>query len=251
MAKAATKKEVSVAEKLEAIYALQKIDSQIDQIRIIRGELPLEVEDLGDAVAGLETRISKIKAEVKEVEQEISDSKNSIKDFEAQIKKYKEQQGHVRNDREYESLESEIELKSLDIKLNEKKNKEAKFKITSKKEKLEAAEAQLVSLKEEYDTKKAELDKIVAETQKDEDALIEKSDKAREGIEERLLSAYDRLRKNAHNGLAVVTIDRDSCGGCFNHIPPQRQLDIQAKRRIIVCEHCGRIIVPFTEESQE
>ncbi len=247
MAAAASKKEVSVADKLNALYQLQKIDSEIDRIRTIRGELPLEVQDLEDELQGLETRVTKLQDEIKDLEQDATDRKNAIKDSELAIAKYKEQQNNVRNNREYESLEKEIEFQDLEIKLNDKRIKESKFTITNKKELLEEATSKFELRKGDLASKKAELDEIIAETQKDEDALLAKSEKAKGAVEERLVIAYTRLRGNAKNGLAVVPVDRDSCGGCFNKIPPQRQLDIQTKRKIIVCEHCGRILVP-TEE---
>lgn len=247
MAAAASKKEVSVADKLNALYQLQKIDSEIDRIRTIRGELPLEVQDLEDELQGLETRLVKLQDEIKELEQDATDRKNAIKDSELAIAKYKEQQNNVRNNREYESLEKEIEFQDLEIKLNDKRIKESKYTITNKKELLEEATNKFELRKADLASKKSELDEIIAETQKEEAALIVKSEKAKEAVEERLVIAYTRLRGNAKNGLAVVPVDRDSCGGCFNKIPPQRQLDIQTKRKIIVCEHCGRILVP-TEE---
>lgn len=248
MAGTATKKEVSVAEKLDALYELQKIDSEIDRIRIVRGELPLEVQDLEDELEGLETRLKKLQDEIKEMDVEAADRKNAMKDAEAAIAKYKEQQNNVRNNREFESLDKEIEFQTLEIKLHEKRIKEAKFTITNKKEILEEAKTKFDLRKGDLAAKKAELDEIVSETQKEEDALISKSEKAKSLIDERLVTAYSRLRQNAKNGLAVVPVDRDSCGGCFNKIPPQRQLDIQSKRKVIVCEHCGRILVPATEE---
>ena len=244
MAGTATKKEVSVAEKLDALYQLQRIDSEIDRIRTVRGELPLEVQDLEDELLGLETRLNKLQDEVKEIEQDILDRKNATKDAEVAIAKYKEQQNNVRNNREYESLDKEIEFQGLEIKLHEKRSKEAKFALTNKSEVLEETKTRFELRKADLDAKKAELDEIIAETQKEEDALQSKSDVAKKNIEERLLIAYTRLRTNAKNGLAVVPVDRDSCGGCFNKIPPQRQLDIQSKRKIIVCEHCGRVLVP-------
>ena len=247
MAAAASKKEVSVADKLNALYQLQKIDSEIDRIRTIRGELPLEVQDLEDELQGLETRLIKLQDEIKELEQDATDRKNAIKDSELAIAKYKEQQNNVRNNREYESLEKEIEFQDLEIKLNDKRIKESKFTLSNKKELLEDATVKFELRKGDLASKKAELDEIIAETQKEEEALISKSEKAKGAVEERLVVAYTRLRGNAKNGLAVVPVDRDSCGGCFNKIPPQRQLDIQTKRKIIVCEHCGRILVP-TEE---
>lgn len=247
MAAAASKKEVSVADKLNALYQLQKIDSEIDRIRTIRGELPLEVQDLEDELQGLETRLIKLQDEIRDLEQDATDRKNAIKDSELAIAKYKEQQNNVRNNREYESLEKEIEFQDLEIKLNDKRIKESKFTITNKKELLEDATTKFELRKGDLASKKAELDEIIAETQKEEEALLTKSEKAKVAVEERLVIAYTRLRGNAKNGLAVVPVDRDSCGGCFNKIPPQRQLDIQTKRKIIVCEHCGRILVP-TEE---
>ena len=247
MAATATKKEVSVADKLDALYELQKIDSEIDRIRTIRGELPLEVQDLEDELKGLETRINKIQEEIKELDTEVADRKNASKDSETAIAKYKEQQNNVRNNREFESLAKEIEFQDLEIKLHEKKSKEAKFKVTGKKELLDEAKERFEFRKTDLTVKQAELDEIVGETQKEEEDLIKKSEAAKKKIDDRLVFAYNRLRDNAKNGLAVVPVDRDSCGGCFNKIPPQRQLDIQAKKKVIVCEHCGRILVPSEE----
>jgi predicted nucleic acid-binding Zn-ribbon protein len=244
----AAKKDTTVAEKLDALYELQKIDSEIDRIRTVRGELPLEVEDLEDEVEGLETRIVKIQEEIKEIEEEISDRKNATKDAEAAIAKFKEQQNNVRNNREFESIAKEVEFQELEIKLHEKKSKEAKAKIAQKKITLDETKERLDFRKEDLKTKTSELDEIVAETKKEEDELIVASDKAKAKIEDRLINAYVRLRQNAKNGLAVVPVDRESCGGCFNHIPPQRQLDIEMKKKVIVCEHCGRILVPSIKE---
>ena len=244
MAAKAAKKEISVADRLDALFQLQKINSDIDKIRTIRGELPLEVQDLEDEVAGLQTRISNFESELKELETEISDRKNASKESESAILKYKEQQNNVRNNREYDSLSKEIEFQELEIKLHEKKTKEARFKVESKQEVLETAKQQLDFRTADLATKKAELDAIIAETQVDEDRLLKSSENAKKNIEERLLFAYDRLRTNAKNGLAVVPVDRDACGGCFNKIPAQRQLDIETKKKIIVCEHCGRILYP-------
>jgi predicted nucleic acid-binding Zn-ribbon protein len=244
MAATATKKEVSVADKLDALYELQKIDSEIDRIRTIRGELPLEVQDLEDELLGLETRIAKVDEEMKDLETEVLDRKNATKDAETAIAKYKEQQNNVRNNREFESLAKEIEFQELEIKLHDKKSKEAKLKITTKKELLDETKERYEFRQVDLKTKKAELDEIVGETQKEEDELVKKSDDAKKKIDDRLVFAYNRLRENAKNGLAVVIVDRDSCGGCFNKIPPQRQLDIESKKKVIVCEHCGRILVP-------
>ena len=244
MAAKAAKKELNIADKLDALFELQKIDSQIDKIRTVRGELPLEVQDLEDEVAGLQTRISNLEDEVAQLETEVSDRKNASKDSETAISKYKEQKNNVRNNREYDSLSKEIEFQELEIKLHEKKSKEAKFKIESKQEILDEAKTQLELRASDLATKKSELDAIISETQVDEDKLLKSSDNAKKNIEERLLFAYDRLRTNAKNGLAVVPVNRDACGGCFNKIPAQRQLDIEMKKKIIVCEHCGRILVP-------
>jgi predicted nucleic acid-binding Zn-ribbon protein len=233
---------------LDALYALQKIDSQIDKIRTVRGELPLEVQDLEDEIEGLETRINKMQDEAKELDTEVIDRKNAMKDAEIAIAKFKEQQNNVRNNREFESLDKEIEFQELEIKLHDKRSKEAKIKVISKKEVLDEAKTRLEFRKGDLSVKKAELDEIVGETQKEEEVLIAKSEKAKATIDQRLITAYDRLRTNAKNGLAVVGVDRDSCGGCFNKIPPQRQLDIESKRKVIVCEHCGRILVPATIE---
>lgn len=244
----ATKIDATVAEKLDALYELQKIDSEIDRIRTVRGELPLEVQDLEDEIGGLETRIAKIQEEIKEIEVEVSDRKNASKDADTAIGKYKEQQKNVRNNREYESLSKEIEFQELEIKLHEKKTKEAKARIAQKKELLDEAKERLSFRKEDLKIKKSELDEIIAETQKDEESLAKASEKAKTQIEDRLVVAYTRLRQNAKNGLAVVPVERDSCGGCFNKIPPQRQLDIEMKKKVIVCEHCGRILVPSIKE---
>lgn len=249
MAKTATKNENTVAEKLNALYELQLIDSEIDRIRTIRGELPLEVQDLEDEVAGLDTRVEKMQEEIKSLETEISDRKNASKDAEAAIAKYKEQQNNVRNNREFESLAKEIEFQELEIRLNEKKSKEAKASIAHKKEILDETIERRNFRAEDLKSKKAELDEIIEETQAQEDKLMKKSEAALKKMDERLANAYTRLRESAKNGLAVVPVDRDSCGGCFNKIPPQRQLDIQSKKKVIVCEHCGRILVPNQEEA--
>jgi predicted nucleic acid-binding Zn-ribbon protein len=239
-----TKTEIGVSEKLDALYKLQCIDSQIDKIRTLRGELPLEVQDLEDEIVGLTTRVEKIKSELKEQEALSVSYKNKIAECNSAIKKYTEQQKNVRNNREYESLAKEIEFQNLEIQLCEKRIKENKIAVENKKEILAEAEAKLAQRKSDLELKKAELNEIVAETEKEEEELIKKSEAARKNIDERLLFAYDRLRSNARNGLAVVQVVRDSCGGCFNSIPPQRQLEIEMRKKITICEHCGRILVP-------
>ncbi len=235
--------EVSVEQKLTALYNLQQIDSQIDKIKIIRGELPLEVEDLEDEIAGLETRISNFQEEKEKFEQFIKDKKEAIKESNALIKKYTEQQMNVRNNREYDSLTKEIEFQNLEIQLAEKKIKEAQHRIEGIEADMEEANAKLEERKQDLEAKKSELTGIIAETEKEEEELVRMSQENEKYIEERLLSAYKRIRKNARNGLAVVKIERDACGGCFNKIPPQHQLDIKLHKKIIVCEYCGRILV--------
>ncbi len=235
--------QVSIEQKLKALYSLQQIDTQIDKIRIIRGELPLEVEDLEDEIAGLETRIEKYVLETEELNQAIEEKKNTMVDSQALIKKYEEQQMNVRNNREYDSITKELEYQNLEIQLCEKRIKEYNFKLDAIKQDIEKSQAFLDERKNDLDIKKSELTDIVAETEKDEKELLEKSQENQKVIEERLLTAYHRIRKNARNGLAVVQIERDACGGCFNKIPPQHQLDIRMHKKIIVCEYCGRILV--------
>jgi predicted nucleic acid-binding Zn-ribbon protein len=235
--------EQTVEQKLKALYELQTIHTKIDKIRQIRGELPMEVADLEDDVAGLETRIQKIKSELDDLEDDIVTRKNLIKESQANIKKYESQLNEVKNNREYDAISKEIEIQGLDIQVSEKKIREYGFEITSKNQIYEKALADLEARKNDLDAKKSELGTITSETEKEETELNAQADKAKTHIEERLLTAYTRLRQNAKNGLAVVTIQRDSCSGCFNQIPPQRQSDIRQRKKIIVCEHCGRILV--------
>jgi len=240
---AETKSEISVEEKLRALYKLQLVDTQIDKIRIVRGELPLEVQDLEDELAGLETRINNLQSEVKQLDDSIIEKKNAIKESLALIAKYEAQQGNVRNNREFDSINKEIEYQTLDIQLSEKRMKEFKASIEAKNDLIVTSQRNLEERSKDLEHKKSELADIVAETEKDEKKLMEESEKAAKHIEERLFAAYKRIRTNAINGLAVVTIQRDSCGGCFNHIPPQRQMDIRLRKKIIVCEYCGRLLV--------
>ena len=237
------KGEVTIERKLRALYSLQQIDSQIDKIRIIRGELPLEVQDLEDEIAGLETRIENFLQEATALEKSITEKKNQIKESHSLIKRYGEQQMNVRNNREYDSLSKEIEFQNLEIQLAEKRIKEFQGTHELKKLEIEKHQKLLQERKNDLEVKKNELDDIIAETEKEETDLIRNSEKNRDYIEERLLTAYTRIRKNARNGLAVVQIERDACGGCFNKIPPQHQLDIRMHKKIIVCEYCGRILV--------
>lgn len=233
----------TVEEKLKALYNLQMIDSEIDRIRTIRGELPLEVQDLEDDIAGLETRLQNLTDEVNAFEDAIVERKNMITDALAAIKKYEAQQGKVRNNREFDSLNKEIEFQNLEIQLCEKKMNEFKANIEAKNELIEGAKTALEERQKDLEAKKAELDSIIAETEKDEKKLVKQSKAAEKVIEDRLINAYKRIRENSLNGLAVVKIERSACGGCFNKIPPQRQLDISLRKKIIVCEHCGRVLV--------
>jgi len=235
--------DASVEEKLQALFQLQQIDSEIDRIKIVRGELPIEVKDLEDDVARLETRIHNISNDIAEFEKLIGEKKIAIKDATALIKKYEGQQNNVKNNREYESITKEIEFQKLEIELSEKRIKEYAFEINSKKQILTETEEELGFRKNDLEGKRKELDTIIEETRKDEEKLKEYSDKAASIIEERLLSGYHKIRENAANHLAVVSVQRDSCGGCFNKVPPQRQLEIKQRKKVIVCEHCGRILV--------
>jgi uncharacterized protein len=235
--------EAAVRKKLISLYTLQLIDAQVDKIRSIRGELPLEVQDLEDEIVGLETRIEKFNQEVSDLQMEITRKQNSIKDSHELVKKYEAQQMNVRNNREYDSLSKEIEYQSLEIQLAEKKIKEFEAAIQSKNEILEVSIKELSDRKNDLEIKNGELKDIVEETRKEEEQLKEKSIIQEKNIDERLLLAYKRIRENARNGLAVVPVERDACGGCFNKIPPQRQLDIRLNKKIIVCEYCGRLLV--------
>ena len=235
--------ELTVEEKLQNLYELQRIDTEIDKIKTLRGELPLEVQDLEDEIAGLETRIENLKVELGELDKTASTRKMDIKKAEEAIKKYSEQLDNVRNNREYDALSKEIEFQKLEIELQEKRIREAQKLKAEKEVNLEISNKQYTEKKADLEAKKAELDDIIAETHKDEEALTQKSEELSQNIEERLLTAYRKIRDNARNGLAVVTVDRDACGGCFNKIPPQRQLDIRSRKKIIVCEYCGRILI--------
>ncbi len=233
----------SIEKKLVTLYRLQQIDSKIDRIRIVRGELPLEVEDLEDDVAGLETRIDNYIQEIESLEKQIFEKNMTIKDCQGLIRRYEEQQNNVRNNREYDALTKEIEFQSLEIQLAEKRIREFTIQLNMRKDEIESAQHELADLTSDLEVKKSELTDIVAETELEEKELIQKSQEQQSLIEERLLIAYKRIRKNARNGLAVVPVERDACGGCFSSIPPQRQLDIKLHKKIIVCEFCGRILV--------
>jgi len=234
--------ERTVSQKLDALLALQKIDSQIDELIKIRGDLPEEVRDLEDELAGYETRIGKFKTEIDELQQEVIKGKTGIKDSEKLIKKYQEQQNNVRNNREFEAISKEIESQELDIQLFEKKNKEILFKIEKKNIEIADIETRMNGRKGDLQAKTSELDSIVSESTEDEKKLRVLREEAVLKIEDRLMYSYNRIRQNSINGLAVVKVRRGACGGCFNQVPPQRQADIREKKKIIVCEHCGRVL---------
>lgn len=242
--------ETPVEEKLEALFDLQQTVSQIDKIRTLRGELPLEVQDLEDEIEGLETRITNLEAETKGFNDSILAKKNEISEAELLIKKYEAQQSNVRNNREYDSLSKEIEFQSLEIELCNKRIKEFAEEEKNKKALVSESKKNLEERKADLKAKKSELNEIVSETQAEEEVLKAKAEEIEARIDNRLLTAFKRIRKNAINGLAVVTVERAACGGCFNKIPPQRQLDIQSRKKIIVCEYCGRILVAGNQEEE-
>lgn len=241
--KSAEVAEMTVAEKLKALYDKQMVDTAVDKIKILRGELPLEVQDLEDEIEGLQTRVSKYDEDIEDLEKSISSKNQEIKNAQDLIKKYEEQQNNVRNNREYDSLSKEVEFQTLEIELCEKRIREFTTQIDEKKVVIDESTGVLDERKLDLENKKKELEEIIAETQKEEEKLEKKSAELEEIIESRLISAYKKIRGNARNGLAVVTVERDACGGCFNKIPPQRQLDIASRKKIIVCEYCGRILV--------
>ena len=232
----------SVDKKLKALLKLQDIDSKVDAILKIRGDLPEEVQDLEDEIAGFETRISKFQSEVDNLNKEIDSYKVGIKDSQNLIKKYAEQQMKVRNNREYDAITKEMELQELEGQISEKKIKEAAVSIKFKEEEIAKTQEELSERILDLENKKKELDNIINESTDDEEKFQTDRDKAASKIEERLLLSYDKIRKNARNGLAVVIVKRDACGGCFNTVPPQRQADIKERKKLIVCEHCGRIL---------
>ena len=238
----------SMHEKIMALYELQKIDSKIDEINKIKGELPLEVEDLEDEIAGLTTRIENINAEIDELTDLTRQRKREIEEAKMKIAKYTEQQNNVRNNREFDALTKEIEYQELEIELAEKRLKQYSVDIRNKKHIAEEAETLAADRNIDLEAKRKELDGIEAETAKEVETLRAQEAKAQSVIDERLLTAYNRIRSNVHNGLAVVTIKRDACGGCYNHIPPQRQVEVRQGKKIIVCEYCGRILVAEPEE---
>ena len=244
-------KEITVEEKLKALYDLQLVSSGIDKIKTLRGDLPLEVQDLEDEIAGLNTRVANLSEEIRQIEASITGRKSDIEMSKSLITKYKEQQDNVRNNREYENLAKEIEFQTLEIELSEKRINEAINLSGIRKEELEKAKNLIVERNEDLVLKKKELDEVISETKQEEENLRDKAKEIESKIEDRLLTAFKRIRKNARNGLAVVPVERDACGGCFNKIPPQRQLDIRIRKKIIVCEYCGRILIDPELASEE
>jgi uncharacterized protein len=236
-------KEITIEEKLKALYELQKAVSKIDEIKILRGELPLEVQDLEDEIIGLNTRMENFEKEIADIVSTIASKKIEIDESKIKIAKYKEQQDNVRNNREYDNLSKEIEFQSLEIELSEKRIREFSAALESKQADQKTSVEQLTERKLDLDLKKGELNEIVSETKQEEEKLREHAKEIESLIEPRLVTAFKRIRKNARNGLAVVYVQRDACGGCFNKIPAQRQLDIRLRKKIIVCEYCGRILV--------
>lgn len=245
MAKEAKKdpQELTVEQKLKALFQLQTMLSKIDEIKTLRGELPLEVQDLEDEIVGLSTRIDRIKAEVSELKSSIAGKKVEIEASKAAVAKYKDQQDNVRNNREYDFLSKEIEFQTLEIELCEKRIKE--FAVQEEEKSKEVAESSLAldEREKDLDVKKGELDEIISETKQEEERLRDKAKELETKIEPRLLQSFKRIRKNSRNGLGITYVQRDACGGCFNKIPPQRQLDIRSRKKIIVCEYCGRIMI--------
>ena len=235
--------DIAIERRLVALHTLQLVDSEIDKIKIIRGELPQAIQDLEDEIAGLQTRIDNFKASIDEQNANINKRNEEVITHQSMIKKYEKQQDNVRNNREFEAINKEIEFQNLEIQLCERRNRDANFKISELRQHIEAAEHLIQGRQAELNSKKEELDGIIEETKKDEVRLLEKSKEMEQYIDERYLTAYKRIRQQARNGLAVVTIDRDACGGCFSKIPPQRQSEIKMHKKVIVCEHCGRILV--------
>jgi len=243
MAKTTKKTTATVEDKLKAIHQLQVIDTQVDKIRIIRGELPLEIEDLAVLITGLNTKLEKFDSELVTITDDITANKNTIALATDAIEKYEKQLKNIKNNREFTSLTKEVEYQNLEIQIAEKKKIQNDADFLHKKEIINACKEQIVEREEELKIKQAELDEIIKETEKEEKALMADSAKAEKIIDDRLLGAYKRIRSKVANGMAVVSVDRNACGGCFSEIPPQRQLDIQMHKKVIACEHCGRIMI--------
>lgn len=236
-------KEFSVEEKLISLVKLQKIDSKLDEFQILKGELPLEVSDLEDEIQGLYARRDRVEEEINGITEFIESKKEAIKEADALVKKYDKQSSNVRNNREHEAITKEMEMQQLEMKLAEKHIKDANEEIAEKAKLLEVAKKNIATKEGVLNHKKEELEKIIADTEKDETLFRKKSDAARKEVEDRLLYSYDRIRKSYRNGLSVVSVERDACGGCFNAIPPQKQSEIRLHKKVMVCENCGRILV--------
>ncbi len=244
MAREKKEAEMSVEARLKALYQLQTLLSEIDKIKTLRGELPLEVQDLEDEIEGLKTRIEKAQSDIEALDNAIKEKEHAIGENEAMIARYKSQLDNVRNNREYDTLNKEIEFTGLEIELCEKKIREAGQSIAQKQDEIGRSSALLVEREKDLDVKRTELEEIVAETKAEEESLREKAKNLEASFDDsRLLTAFKRIRKNSRNGLGIVYVERDACGGCFNKIPPQRQLDIRMRKKIIVCEYCGRIMI--------
>jgi len=248
--KTSTEGDLSMETKLRLLYDLQQTDSKIDKIHLLRGELPLEVQDLEDDIQGLKTRLDNLQVELKEIEKLVSQKKIDLDNSKSLIEKYTSQQNNVKNNREYDSLTKEIEYQGLEVLHAEKIIKEKTIALVEKKEAVAAAQDAIKERAIDLENKKSELDSIIAETAKEEKELVKKSDEIASQIDIRMLAAYKKVRSNARNGLAVVTVRRDACAGCFNKIPPQRQMDIASSKKIIVCEYCGRILVSADYEKE-
>ena len=239
----AKEKEYTVEERLKALYELQTLLSEIDRIKTLRGELPLEVKDLEDSIIGLETRLENYKNDIKEFNTSVAAHKVGIQEAQALIEKYTEQQNNVRNNKEFDHLTKEIEYQGLEIEARDKKVRDLTKLINDRKDEIEELQRLLSDRKADFQEKRGELDEIIAETRQEEEKLREQVKTLEQDIDPRLLASFKRIRKNARNGLGIVYIQRDACGGCFNKIPPQRQMDIKLRKKVIVCEYCGRIMI--------
>jgi predicted nucleic acid-binding Zn-ribbon protein len=239
----ATVKEYSVEEKLSSLVNLQKIDSKLDQIAVLKGELPMEVADLEDEIQGLHARQMRIEEEINGITEFIDQKKEAIKEAQSLLKKYEKDSENVKNNREFEAINKEIEMQQLEVKLCEKHIKDATDEIGEKAEALEKAKKAIAAKEGVLNTKKEELEKIISSTEKEEKQISKIASEARENVDERLLTSYEKIRKNYRNGLAVVPVERDACGGCFYSIPPQKQSEIKQHKKVMVCENCGRILV--------
>lgn len=244
-------KDFSVEEKLAAVLALQKIDSKVDEIKTLKGELPMEVKDLEDEIEGLKTRLNNVNAEIDSITSFVQQKTDIKKDAVAQMKKLEKQQDNVKNNREFEAITKEIEYQELEVQLADKHIRDAEIELSGRTDVRTRTDIKIQNLSEALEAKKGELEKIIAETEREEQVLSSESEKAKEHVDNRLLSAYERIRHSYRNGLAVVPIVRDSCGGCYNVIPPQRQSEIRQHKKIIVCEHCGRILVDSALNGEE